>query len=465
MTPLRERMIRELELQRKSPLTVEAYVKAVAQLAQHFGRSPDAISVEEVRDFLHYLITEKKVAFSTCNQKLSALQFFYRRVLGQEDFSLRVPAKRGGRLPEPFSRGEIARILETTRNLKHRALLMTAYGGGLRVSEVVRLQPGDIHSQRMLIRVNQGKGRKDRYTLLSQRLLEELRTYWRAYRPQPWLFPGRDKSRPLPVNSAKKIFTAVKQRAGIQHGHGIHSLRHSFATHLMEAGVALPVIQRLMGHGSLSTIAKYLDGLAALLEAGQLDVPPQLAELADVQTRHRCLRRWRKKPWVVYSQAPFAGPRKLLDYLGRYTHRVAIGNRRILSCQQGQVRYLYRDRRDGDRLKTDVLPAQEFIRRFLQHVLPDRFLRIRHYGLLANRDKQKRLAKCRELLGARPSQPDKQPQTAAEWMGVLLGIDITCCPGCGGRLRRDLLPRSLGSPADACLPPRQPRPVPLCDTS
>lgn len=258
MTPLRERMIRELELQRKSPLTVSAYVKAVAQLAQFYGRSPDAISVEEVRDFLHYLITQKKVAFSTCNQKLSAIQFFYRHVLGQEHFCLRVPSKRGGRLPEPFSRGEIARLLEATQNPKHRALLMTAYGGGLRVSELVRLQPGDIHSERMLIRVNQGKGRKDRYTLLSRRLLEELRTYWRAFRPRPWLFPSRDPSRPLPANTAKKIFTAAKQRAKIQHGHGIHSLRHSFATHLMEAGVALPVIQRLMGHGSLNTTAKYL---------------------------------------------------------------------------------------------------------------------------------------------------------------------------------------------------------------
>ena len=138
MTPLRERMIRELELHRKSPLTVDAYVKAVAQLAQYHGRSPDAISVEEVRNFLHYLITQKKVAFSTCNQRLAAIRFFYRHVLGQEDFSLRVPSKRGARLPEPFSRGEIAKILDATRNLKHRALLMTAYGGGLRVSELVR---------------------------------------------------------------------------------------------------------------------------------------------------------------------------------------------------------------------------------------------------------------------------------------------------------------------------------------
>jgi hypothetical protein len=206
--------------------------------------------------------------------------------------------------------------------------------------------------------------------------------------------------------------------------------------------------------------------LAALLEAKQLDVPPQLAELADAQPRRRCLRRWRKKPWVVYSQAPFAGPRKLLDYLGRYTHRTAISNHRILSCQQGEVRYRYRDRRDSDRLKIDVLSADEFLRRFLQHVLPDRFLRIRHYGLLANRDKQKRLAQCRELLGARLPQADEQPQTAAEWMRILLGIDILSCPCCGGQLCREPLPRSAVSPVTACRPSlAAPRRVPLCDSS
>jgi integrase/recombinase XerD len=170
MTPLRQKMIRELQLYRKSPRTIEAYVTAVAQLAQHYGRSPDAISIEEVRDFLHYLITRRKVAFSTCNQKLAGIRFFYRQVLGEEDFSLRVPAKRSGRLPEPYSRSEVVKLLEATRNIKHRVLLMTAYGGGLRVSELVHLQLHDIHSQRMLIRVNQGKGRKDRYTLLSPRL-------------------------------------------------------------------------------------------------------------------------------------------------------------------------------------------------------------------------------------------------------------------------------------------------------
>jgi hypothetical protein len=210
--------------------------------------------------------------------------------------------------------------------------------------------------------------------------------------------------------------------------------------------------------------AKYLDGLARLLEAEQLDLPPQLAELAQGGTRRRWLRRCRKKPWVVYSQAPFAGPRKLLDYLGRYTHRVAIGNHRLLSCDDGQVRYRYRDRRDGDRLKTDALPAEEFLRRFLQHVLPNRFLRVRHYGLFANRDKQQRLARCRELLGVRPLKADEQPHTAAEWMRILLGIDITRCPCCGEQLQRQALRRLAGEAADASLPPQAQHP-PLCDTS
>lgn len=200
--------------------------------------------------------------------------------------------------------------------------------------------------------------------------------------------------------------------------------------------------------------AKYLDGLAALLVQGQLDITPQLTELADPSTRDRRLRQWKKKNWVVYSQAPFAGPRKLLDYLGRYTHRVAISNHRLLDCEGGQVRYHYRDRSDGDRRKTDVVPAEEFLHRFLQHVLPDHFSRIRHYGLLANCVKGKRLAQCRHLLGTRPPAGDDQPHTAADWMRVLLDLDITRCPCCGATLYRQELQPLAASPAEACLPPR-----------
>jgi len=258
MTPLRAKMIRELELHRKAPKTIEAYVAAVAQLGRFYGRSPEKISLEEIRDFLHHLITVRKVAYSTCNQKLAGIRFFYREVLGRQDVQLRVPAKRSGRLPKPLGRSEITRLFEATPNIKHRVLLMTTYGGGLRVSELVRLKPRDIHAERMLIRVDQGKGHKDRYTLLSPRLLEELRAYWRAYRPQAWLFEGARAGRHLAVATAQKVFDRAKERAGVQHGNGIHCLRHSFATHLMEAGVPLPVLQRLMGHASLSTTSKYL---------------------------------------------------------------------------------------------------------------------------------------------------------------------------------------------------------------
>jgi integrase/recombinase XerD len=279
MTPLRNKMIRELELHRKAPGTIKQYVTAVAELARHYGRSPDLISIEEVRDFIHHLITQRKVAFSTCNVTLSGIRFFFQQVLRRDDFFLRVPAKRSGRLPEPLSRSEIARLFDATMNTKHRVLLMTTYGGGLRVAELVHLKPQDIHSERRLIRVNQGKGRKDRYTLLSPRLLEELRAYWREYRPKEWLFPGEDGSGPLPMDTARKAFYRAKERARIQHGHGIHSLRHSFATHLMEAGVDLPTIQRLMGHHRLSTTALYLHVTSQHL--GHIQSPLDLLRLPE----------------------------------------------------------------------------------------------------------------------------------------------------------------------------------------
>ena len=258
MTPLRNRMIRELQLQRKSPNTIKAYVTAVAELSGHYRRSPEQLSVEEIRSFLHHLIVKRKLAFSSCNQKLAGIRFFYKFVLGQEDLCLKVPVKRSGRLPEPLGRGEIRRLLSATSNTKHRTLLMTCYGGGLRAAELVALKPQDIHSDRLLIRVNQGKGGKDRYTLLSPRLLEQLRSYWCQYRPRTCLFEGRAAGTTLAAGTATTIFNAAKQRAGITHGRGIHSLRHSFGTHLMEAGVPLPVIQQLMGHSSLRTTAKYL---------------------------------------------------------------------------------------------------------------------------------------------------------------------------------------------------------------
>ena len=258
MTPLRNKMIRELELRRKAPGTVTSYVQAVEELARYYERSLDKISREEVRSYLHYLITKRKLSYSSCNGKIVAINFFYREILGRK-IDLRVPMKKEGRLPEPLSCEEVARLIKATSNRKHRVLMMTAYSAGLRVSELVRLKPHHIKSDRMLIHVEQGKGRKDRYTLLSERLLSELRAYWREYRPLgAWLFRNQAGTGHVPNYTAARVYYRMKKRAGIEHGRGIHTLRHSFATHLLEAGVDLRTIQTLMGHNRLKTTLKYL---------------------------------------------------------------------------------------------------------------------------------------------------------------------------------------------------------------
>jgi Putative transposase/Transposase zinc-binding domain len=182
--------------------------------------------------------------------------------------------------------------------------------------------------------------------------------------------------------------------------------------------------------------AKYLGSLQKLLDADELDVPSYLDELSSRQHQRRWLRVLRRKAWLVYSKAPFAGPRKLLDYLGRYTHRVAISNHRLLACEHGQVRFAYRDRADGDRKKTASLSVEQFIGRFLLHVLPSGFMRIRHYGFLANRAKQSCLAQCREQLHASAPEPTP-PKTVADWMLELTGVDITRCPHCGAPLESE----------------------------
>ena len=256
MSKLRQLMIRELELQRKAPNTIKAYVNSVSQLAAHYQRSPDGISVEEVRDFLHVLIVERKLAGSSCNVKLAGIRFFYRHVLGRP-FDVRVASKRSGKLPEPYSRHEVARLINAVDNVKHRTMLMTKYAAGLRVTELVNLQNLDIRSARMLILVRQGKGAKDRFTLLSPNLLDALRDYWLMYRPAKWLFPNAGGS-PLNVSTIQRVFTQAKEKVGLTHGGGIHCLRHSFATHLLESGVDLITIQRLLGHNHLSTTARYL---------------------------------------------------------------------------------------------------------------------------------------------------------------------------------------------------------------
>jgi site-specific recombinase XerD len=204
------------------------------------------------------MLREEHLAWSTCNIAVQAFRFLYHTTLGRPAPTFTIPGpKRRKTLPEILSPAEVRRLLEATTTRKQRALLATTYAAGLRVSEVVRLRLQDIDAERMSLRVEQGKGGKDRYTLLSPRLLAELRAYWREYRPPQWLFSARGGQRPLDISTAQKFYYAAKRHAGITKRGGIHALRHAFATHLLEAGTDLHTIQRLLGHGDLRTTMRY----------------------------------------------------------------------------------------------------------------------------------------------------------------------------------------------------------------
>jgi site-specific recombinase XerD len=243
--------------------TQEAYVHWVYQLAKHYHQSPERLTCDQLKDFLRHLVEQKKLGSSTLNQAASALRCFYHLVLHRplEEVKLSVPRYRGAtRRPQVFSLEEIERLLMVgCRHPKHRAFLMTVYGAGLRLNEACHLKVEDLNSERQQIRVQQGKGRKDRYTLFSPALQEHLRTYWKAFRPQFWLFPSSwDPQKPISGDTGQKIFWNAVDRAGLKRHGGIHSLRHSFATHLLEGGVEITIVQRLLGHSNLGTTSTYL---------------------------------------------------------------------------------------------------------------------------------------------------------------------------------------------------------------
>ena len=259
MTELRTRMDNDLLVRGMAERTRETYLAAVARLARHYHRSPDQLSPQEVQAYLVHMLREEHLAWSTWSIAVHAFRFLYHTTLGRPEATFTIPGpKHRQTLPEILSPGEVRRVLEATVTRKQRAVLATTYGAGLRVSEVVRLQLRHLDAERRCLRVEQGKGAKDRDTRLSPRLLEELRAYWRQYRPAGWLFPARDGKRPMDVSTAQKFYSAAKGRAGITKRGGIHALRHAFATHLLEAGTDLPTIQRLLGHSDIGTTMRYL---------------------------------------------------------------------------------------------------------------------------------------------------------------------------------------------------------------
>ncbi len=252
--------------------TKESYESAMIGLVRAYGGvPPDRLTCEQVQAHVARMIGERHLAWSTVNVHVSAFRCFYREVLKQRSDQFSLPPRGHSRTrPSILDHESVRLILAAHTNLKHRALLATVYGGGLRVSEACRLRPHHIESapDRMLVRVEQGKGHKDRYTLLSHSGLALLREYWRRYRPGEWLFPGHGGKGPLSVEAAQHVYWSACEKAGInrERARGIHSLRHAFASHLMEDGVAVPVIQRLLGHTALATTSKYCHVSRALLQ-------------------------------------------------------------------------------------------------------------------------------------------------------------------------------------------------------
>lgn len=268
MTPLRRRMIEDMQLRNFSPNTQEAYVRAAADFARHFNKSPEHLTAEHAREYLLHLIQVRKASVSLYNINRCALQFLYQITLGRNERFDRLPcARERRRLPVVLSQEELQRFFSVIRNIKHKALFMTAYGTGLRVSELVGLRVEDIDSSRMLIRVRSGKGQKDRYAKLSAHLLEVLREYYRLRRPKTWLFPGSDPNRPMKRSVVNIVANQLTAKAKINKRVSPHTFRHSYATHMLDAGADLRTIQVLLGHLNIKSTTIYMHVSQAKIDA------------------------------------------------------------------------------------------------------------------------------------------------------------------------------------------------------
>jgi integrase/recombinase XerD len=252
-------MLQEMQIRNYSERSIRSYIHCLSRLSIYYNCSPDLLSIEQVKSYLHYCITVKQEATSTLNQIISAVRILFVDVLQRpwEPLKLKRP-RRDKKLPVVFSKQEIAAFLTGIKNVKHRAIFVTAYSSGLRLSEIRMLKPGDIDSDRMQIRVANGKGKKDRFTLLSVKNLEELRLYYQRFRPKNYLFEGYTEGQAISHRTIQKVFTNAVIKAGITKAVSFHSLRHSFATHLLEQGTNLRLIQQLLGHNSLRTTSVYL---------------------------------------------------------------------------------------------------------------------------------------------------------------------------------------------------------------
>jgi integrase/recombinase XerD len=301
MTPLRQRFIDDLRLRNYSARTISCYVAAVARFAAHFRLPPDQLGPEHTRQYQLHLL-QQKASWSRFNQAVCALRFFFGVTLRRPEVVVAIPyGKKPKPLPCVLSADEVARLFAAAANPRDLVLLQTAYAAGLRVSEVVRLRVGDVDGRRRVLHIRCAKGRKDRLVPLSAVLLDRLRDYWRRYRPDPWLFPGRAAGGHLSVGQAQRLCHGAVRAAGIGKKASMHTLRHSYATHLLEAGTDLATLQKLLGHNQVSTTLRYahvaqshllrtaspLDTLAAQSPAAggqRCAIPPWMSEPSSAGT-------------------------------------------------------------------------------------------------------------------------------------------------------------------------------------
>ena len=276
-SPLRQRMIDDMSLRNMAALTQAAYVRAVKNFSKHFGKSPDKLTFEDVRQYQLSLVG-RGLGPQAVNQIMCALRFFYKTTMGIKDAHDHIPlARRCDPLPAILSREEVGRFLQAAHNVKYRTIFATIYAAGLRVSELVSLTVKDIDSARMVIHVRQGKGRKDRYVMLSDQLLDLLRSYWKVDRPSHWLFPGAAPQRHITARQLERVCRQTAEVAGLGKTVTVHTLRHCFATHLLEQGVDIRVIQDLLGHRHINATSRY--ARVAINTIRQIRSPLELLKL------------------------------------------------------------------------------------------------------------------------------------------------------------------------------------------
>jgi Putative transposase/Phage integrase family len=412
----------------------------------------DAVGPEEVAAYQRYLVTERKVGFSSFNQSTCALRFFCRECLGKTDWTVeRMPFQRKRRtLPEILSPEEIAAILDACHNLKHRAVLMTSYSGGLRLGETLGLLPSDIDSTRMMIRIEQGKGRKDRCVMLSKTLLDELRVYWKASRRYfQIVFTIPKQLRPFfrraPRVCLTLLFEAVSEtllevaRGRLKATIGFTAVLHTWNQPLGHH----PHLHCVVPAGGLSLDGSrwiatsrrfflHMKRLRKLFRGKLLSKLEQALRSGEIHgdlAKGLALLRRTPDKWNVYVKRPLAGPSHVVRYLSRYVHRIAIADSRITDYDGANVTFRYKDRAAGNATAHRTVSGPEFAQLFLQHVLPTRFVRIRHYGILAVK-KRRDLARCRELLGAPPAPTREKDASWVTAFERLFGQNPLRCPAC-----------------------------------